>query len=287
MPDLPHLRSLLYVPASNEKALAKAGSLPADALIIDLEDSVAPDAKDTARDRAAILVPQLAKPDRPVFLRVNALNTKWAKDDLELASGLQELSGILLPKVETPQDIHVAQQAVGAAPSSLQLLVMIETALALLNLKEIAAASNPQGSRLAGFVLGLNDIGKETGISAGDNRERLAPVLLQTVLCARAFHLKAYDGVYNDFRDGAGFANEARQAKAFGFDGKTLIHPSQIDPVHLAFAPSSAELDEARALVAAFALPKNTGKGAIEFRGRMVELLHLEMARKLLNSGMR
>jgi citrate lyase subunit beta / citryl-CoA lyase len=275
-------RTLLYVPASNEKALAKAAGLACDALILDLEDAVASQAKPVARVRAFELIEAGTFGSKPVFLRLNGLETAFAKDDFAMALQCKALTGIVVPKVSSAEDITNINLHLMHARPDLQFLVMIETPMAVLNLREIAETSAIRGSRLAGFILGLNDLEKETGINPGLNRHYMHPVLLQSVLVAKAYGLKIYDGVYNDFNNEAGLRLELSITKAFGFDGKTLIHPSQIEPTHQAFRGSAAEISEAKVIISAFELPENATKGAINLGGKMVERLHLEIARQFL-----
>lgn len=277
-------RSVLYVPASNERALAKIGSFACDAVVIDLEDAVAPADKQVARDRLAAFMkdrPRGAGPE--IVIRVNALAGEWGADDLKLAGSL-EPAGILLPKVDTPRDILEAGDALDEAfvSDATKLWAMIETPKALLNIGAIAELGRDPASRLACLVAGTNDIAKETRIRIKPDRRYLAPLLVHIVVAARAGALVALDGVYNDFHDAAGFAAECAEGAAMGFDGKTLIHPDQIAAADAAFAPGEEALAEARAVVAAFGRPDNAGKGVIALGGRMVERLHLGEAEAML-----
>ncbi|ESZ55741.1 CoA ester lyase [Mesorhizobium sp. C120A] len=281
-------RSVLYVPASNDKALAKIATLACDAVIIDLEDAVAPSDKIAARDKLAGIFAS-----RPVanqhgrrcemIVRVNALSSEWGNDDL-LAAAKFEPDGILLSKVATPRDILEVGDVLddNFAPDSVKLWAMIETPKAMLNIGAIAELGRDPASRLACFVAGTNDLVKETGILATPDRRYLVPWLMQMVLAARAGGIDMLDGVSNDFRDLDAFARECTEAAAMGFDGKTLIHPAQIETANRAFAPAPEALAEARAVKDAFALPENAGKGVIALNGRMVERLHLAQAEKLL-----
>ena len=275
-------RSVLYVPASNEKALAKIASLTCDAVILDLEDAVAPGDKAAARERLAGI---LAAPDRrcEMVVRINPLSSEWGADDL-LAVARAGPDGILLPKIGTPRDILEAGDLLddNFAPDSVRLWAMIETPKALLNVGAIAELGRDPASRLACFVAGTNDLVKATGILATPDRRYLMPWLLQLVLAARAGSLDVIDGVANDFRDLGGFARECVEGAAMGFDGKSLIHPSQIEPANRAFAPAPEALAAARAIRDAFSRPENAGKGVIALDGRMVERLHLAAAEKLL-----
>lgn len=274
-------RSVLYMPASNERALAKIGSLACDAVIIDLEDGVAPAGKVLARDRVADVL--AARPERrcEMVVRINPLASEWGIDDL-LAVAKAEPDGILLPKIGTPRDILEAGDLLddNFALDTVKLWAMIETPKALLNIGAIAELGRDPASRLACFVAGTNDLVKATGIST--DRRYLMPWLLQLVLAARVGGLDVIDGVANDFRDLDGFARECVEAAAMGFDGKSLIHPNQIEPANRAFAPSPEALARARAIRDAFSRPENAGKSVIALDGRMVERLHLAEAEKLL-----
>ncbi|MGN6143631.1 MAG: HpcH/HpaI aldolase/citrate lyase family protein [Mesorhizobium sp.] len=272
-------RSALYIPVSNDKALAKAPSLDCDVVIFDLEDAVAPADKPAARAKlAAIFATPAGRAER--VIRINALASEWGADDLAAALACAP-DAILLPKVDTARDILEAGDVLDdtAAPDEVKLWAMIETPKALLNIGAIAELGRDPASRLACFVAGTNDLAKETGVS---DRRYLAPWLMQLVLAAKAGGLDLLDGVYNDFRDMEGFDRECAEGAAMGFDGKTVIHPSQIDPANAAFAPSEMALADARAIRDAFAKPENAGKGVIGLDGKMVERLHLAEAEKLL-----
>jgi citrate lyase subunit beta/citryl-CoA lyase len=277
-------RSVLYVPASSEKALAKIGQLACDAVIVDLEDAVAPEQKATARTRLAGIFS-----DRPtgsgmsrceMIVRINPLSGEWGSDDLAAAIACAP-DAILLPKVDTARDILEAGDALddAPAPDGTRLWAMIETPKALLNIGAIAELGRDPASRLACFVAGTNDLAKETGVF---DRRHMAPWLMQMVLAARAGGLDLLDGVYNDFRDADGFGRECAEAASMGFDGKTLIHPAQVEAANRAFSPSQAARKEARAVVDAFARSENAGRGVIALDGKMVERLHLAQAEKLL-----
>ncbi|BCM22522.1 HpcH/HpaI aldolase/citrate lyase family protein [Mesorhizobium sp. J8] len=276
-------RSVLYIPASNDKALAKIGSLACDAVIIDLEDAVLPADKKAARDKVAGILS--ARPERrcEMVVRINPLASEWGTHDL-LAVAKAEPDGILLPKIGTPRDILEAGDLLddNFAPDNVKLWAMIETPRALLNIGAIAELGRDPAARLNCFVSGTNDLVKATGILATPDRRYLIPWLLQLVLAARAGGLDVIDGVANDFRDLDGFARECAEAAAMGFDGKSLIHPAQIEPANRAFSPSAEALAGARAIRDAFARPENAGKGVIALDGRMVERLHLAEAEKLL-----
>lgn len=274
-------RSCLYMPGANAKALEKAKTLPADVLLLDLEDSVAPDAKEAAREQVASMVKAGGYGKREVIIRVNALTTPWGREDIVAAGGARP-DGILAPKVESAEQVEALDDAMTEAGFSddASLWVMIETPRAILNIGEIAAAA--KATRLSAFVMGLNDLAKETRARAGSNRAAFFAPMSLAVTAARAEGLTAIDGVYNDIADSAGFETECRQGLDFGFDGKTLIHPSQVDVCNSIFAPTEEEIARASAVIAAFALPENAGKGVIKVDGRMTELLHLEEAKRVV-----
>jgi citrate lyase subunit beta/citryl-CoA lyase len=274
-------RSCLYMPGTNAKALEKARSLEADVLLLDLEDSVAPEAKAEARAQVAAAVNAKGYGRREVIVRVNALSTPWGRDDIAAACAAGP-DGILAPKVESGTDVAELDDALSAClfPRECGLWVMIETPRAIFNLAEIAAAA--KGTRLSAFVLGLNDLAKETRARPASGRAAFHASLSLTVTAARGAAISAIDGVYNDIADAAGFEAECRQGLEFGFDGKTLIHPSQIDAANTVFAPSAEEIARARAVIAAFASPENAGKGVIKVDGRMTERLHLEEAKRVV-----
>jgi citrate lyase subunit beta/citryl-CoA lyase len=269
------------MPGANAKALEKAKTLAADVLLLDLEDSVAPEAKADARAQVAAAVQAGGYGKREVIVRVNALATPWGRDDIA-AAGAARPDGILAPKVESAAEVKALDDAMSAAgfSANASLWVMIETPRAILNLAGIAAAA--KGTRLAVFVMGLNDLAKETRARAGSNRAAFFTAMSLAVTAARAEGLTVIDGVYNDIADAAGFEAECRQGLEFGFDGKTLIHPSQVETCNAVFAPTEEEVSRARAVIAAFAAPENAGKGVIKVDGRMTELLHLEEAKRVV-----
>ncbi|TJV68799.1 MAG: CoA ester lyase [Mesorhizobium sp.] len=275
-------RSVLYIPASNDKALAKIGTLACDAVIIDLEDAVLAADKKAARDKIAGLLAGREKRCEMV-VRINALASEWGADDL-LAVAKAEPDGILLPKIGTPRDILEAGDLLddNSVPDGVKLWAMVETPRALLNIGAIAELGRDPASRLNCLVAGTNDLVKATGILATPDRRYLTPWLMQLVLAARAGGLDVIDGVANDFRDLDAFARECAEGAAMGFDGKSLIHPAQIEPANRAFSSAPEALAEARAIRDAFARPENAGKGVIALDGRMVERLHLAQAEKLL-----
>ena len=274
-------RSCLYVPGDKDRALEKASSLPADALILDLEDAVAPDAKAQAREPIRAAVGRRDYGAREVLIRVNGLDTEWGRDDLAMAASAGA-DGVLLPKVAKGKDVRAVDRVlndVGASPD-LALWVMIETPLAILNIRKIAKASTK--TRLTGFVMGTNDLAKECHAMATPDRQAFLFSLSAALVAARAYGLAVIDGVYNGIGNETGLAAECEQGRVLGFDGKTLIHPSQIETANRVFSPSEAELSHARGVVEAFALPENRGKGVISLNGQMVELLHLAQAERLL-----
>ncbi len=274
-------RSCLYMPGANAKALEKAKSLAADVLLLDLEDSVAPDAKQAARAQVAAALAAGGYGRREVIVRINALSTAWGRDDLAAAGGAKP-DGVLAPKVESGAEVVELDDAMTEAgfADDATLWVMIETPRAILNLPEIAAAA--KATRLACFVMGTNDLAKDMRARPGADRAPFWAALSLAVTSARAEGLTAIDGVYNDIADAAGFEAECRQGLSFGFDGKTLIHPSQIEACNGVFAPAEEELARARAVIAAFAAPENAGKGVLKVDGRMTELLHLEDAKRVV-----
>jgi citrate lyase subunit beta/citryl-CoA lyase len=274
-------RSVLYMPGSNARALEKAKTLAADALILDLEDAVAPDAKETARKQVCDAVKAGGYGQRELVIRINGLDTPWGAADLAAAAAAAP-DAVLLPKPTAGAHIARASEALAkaGAPDKTGLWAMIETPLAILNLAEIAAASRQPGSRLACFVMGTNDLVKETRADLSANRRPALYWLSATVTAARAYGLEVLDGVYNNFKDADGFKRECVHGRALGFDGKTLIHPDQVAVANEVFAPPEAEVAFARKIIAAFALPESKGKGVITVEGRMVELLHAEIAQR-------
>ncbi|TCK23905.1 citrate lyase subunit beta/citryl-CoA lyase [Ancylobacter aquaticus] len=279
-------RSVLFMPGSNPRALEKARSLPADAIVIDLEDAVAPDAKAQARERVATTLGEGGFAPREVVVRTNGVDTPWFTQDLAMiaaASAKEEgPDAVLLPKVDDPETLLLvgrALEALGAAPS-LRVWAMIETPIAVLRALDIALAAKNPGSRLAVLALGTNDLSKETGARIVPGRAPMASWLSHCVLAARAGGVGVLDAVWNDFRDVDGFARECREAADMGFDGKTLIHPDQIGPCNAAFSPRQEEVEAARALIALFDRPEHAGKGVVQVEGRMVERMHADIARK-------
>jgi citrate lyase subunit beta/citryl-CoA lyase len=274
-------RSVLYMPGANERALEKAKSLPADAVILDLEDSVAPEAKVMARERVCAVVREGGYGRRELVIRTNALETIWGTADL-IAAAEAAPDAILIPKVAHPGDIISSAKilkSVNAAEKT-RLWAMMETPQAILNAREIAVVAMDPENRLECFVLGTNDLLKESRARALDNRFAIVPWLALTVVAARAYGLDIIDGVYNDYRDESGFRAECEHGRTLGMDGKTLIHPSQVGPCNEAFSPTDEEVDWSRKIIEAFSQPVNAQKGVITVEGRMVERLHLVMARR-------
>lgn len=272
-------RSCLYMPGANVKALAKAKELPADALIFDLEDAVAPEAKAEARANVLQALAEGGYGKRELVVRVNALSTPWGANDIEGVAGAKP-DAILVPKINTADDVLAADEALSEAgyAKSAGLWAMVETPLAILNIKEIAAAA--KRTRLNVFVMGTNDLAKDMRAKQTPQRTPFLFALSAAVTAARAYGLTAIDGVYNDIQNTDGFAEVCRHGLALGFDGKTLIHPSQVEPCNQVFAPTADEVVEARSVIEAFAAPENAGKGVLKVNGRMTELLHLEQARR-------
>jgi citrate lyase subunit beta / citryl-CoA lyase len=274
-------RSVLYMPGSNARALEKAKSIAADALILDLEDAVAPSAKESARAQVCAAVKSGGYGRRELVIRINGLETPWGTADLAAALAAAP-DAILLPKTGGAADVLTVTEALAraAAPAKTRLWAMIETPMAILSLKEIAGASAPEGARLDCLVLGTNDLAKETRADLSADRWPALYWLSAAVVAARAFGLDVLDGVYNDFRDREGFRRACLDGRALGCDGKTLIHPDQVADANAIFAPADAELAFARKVLLAFQAPENEGKGVITVEGRMVELLHARMAQK-------
>jgi|SRR5579871_1408466 len=274
-------RSVLYMPGSNARAIEKAKSLPADGIIIDLEDAVAPNAKETARAQVAEAVRAGGFGHREVMIRVNGFDSPWFAADLDAAVAARP-DAVLVPKISTPDQIELIGQRLFDMHADLhvRLWAMIETPAAIFNIRALAAEAEDSESRLAGFVIGTNDLAKETRARLVPGRFPMLPWLSACVLAAHAYGIDVLDGVYNDIADTDGFAAECAQGRDLGFDGKTLIHPSQIAPCNAVFSPSAEEAEQARAIIAAFDLPENRGKGVVQIGGRMVERMHADIARR-------
>jgi citrate lyase subunit beta / citryl-CoA lyase len=276
-------RSLLFMPGSNARALEKARHLPADGIILDLEDSVGLDAKAVARDQIAKAVAARGFGKREVLIRTNSLDTPWWIDDITMAGNARP-DGILVPKISSVADLSAIADrldAIGADPS-IRVWAMIETARAVLHAEELAAASRDQRTRLAGFVFGPNDLSRETRIRMRPGRAAMIPMITHCILAARAYGLEILDGPYSDFSDFNGFGQECAQARDLGFDGKTLIHPGQIEACNAIFTPPAEEIAQARKIIAACERPENAARGAIQLDGQMVERLHAEMAQRTI-----
>lgn len=269
-------RSALYMPASNARAIAKARDLPCDVVILDLEDAVAPEAKDAARDQAVEAVRAGGFGPREVVIRANALDTPWGAHDLAAAAA-SGCVGVLLPKVSDTATLTRARAMLG---TDVPLWAMIETCRAIVNLGAIVAAAAASG--LSVLVAGTNDLAKEMRCRPGATRAPLLPILTQIVVAGRMAGLTVLDGVCNTIDDEAVVEAECRQGLTWGFDGKTLIHPAQVAVANRVFTPTADEVAWAREVDGAFAAPENAGKGAIRVSGKMVELLHLEEARRTL-----
>ncbi len=270
-------RSVLYLPASNSRALEKAKGLPVDAVILDLEDAVAPDAKEAAREAAVAAARTGGFGPRELAIRVNGLGTQWHEADLAAACAAGP-DAVVVPKVdsaETVRALAAAFEALGA-PAHTALWAMIETPVAVLRAAEIAQASD----RLTVLVLGTNDLAKELGVDHLPGRLPLLTSLGLTVLGAKAAGVVVLDGVYNDLTDAEGYLAECRQGRALGFDGKTLIHPKQIDDANSTYAPSADAVEDARGLLEAWSAAD--GAGVVTYRGRMVENLHVASAERVL-----
>jgi len=276
-------RSPLFMPGSNARALEKARNLPADVIILDLEDSVAPDAKGLARDQIAQAIAAKGFGKREVWVRTNSLESAWWADDSAMA-GKARPDGILVPKVSSVEDLKAIGDRLSAinADPSIKVWAMIETARAVLDADKLAGASRDPKTRLAGFVFGPNDIARETRILMMPGRAAMVPMITHCILAARAHGLEIFDGPYSDFSNVDGFGAECAQGRDLGFDGKTLIHPGQIEACNAIFTPPAAEIAQARKIIAAFELPENASRGAIRLDGQMVERLHADMARRTI-----
>ena len=278
MSDFTPLRSVLYMPSSNEKALEKAKTLPIDGVIFDLEDAVAPDAKPAARVAAAAAVASGDYGNRTLTIRVNSIGTEWHDDDI-VAAAQAGPAGVVVPKVNSADEVRslVAALEKAGAPDHTRLWAMVETPEAIFNVRELAAASD----RLAVLVMGTNDLVKELYAEHVPGRAPLLSALSMSLLAARAAGIAILDGVYNDVKNAEGFLAECQQGRELGFDGKTLIHPGQVEGANEAFAPSEQAVADARGMIEAWEAGK--GSGVVTYSGRMVENLHVESAQRTLS----
>lgn len=272
-------RSVLYMPGANERALEKAKAIPADALILDLEDAVAPDAKPDARLRVCAAAASGDYGSKEIAIRINGIGTQWHRDDIAAAASAGP-NAIVVPKVNSADEVHelVAAFEAAGAPAHTKLWAMLETPMAVLHAESIATASD----RLTVLVMGTNDLAKELYAEHQPGREPLQFGLQKCLMAARFAGKVILDGVFNDIKDDAGFRAEAVQGKRFGFDGKTLIHPSQVEPCNEVFAPSTADIEHSRKVIAAFDEAQAEGRGVVTVDGRMIENLHVENARRIL-----
>lgn len=277
MSEFTPLRSILYMPSSNERALEKAKSIACDGLILDLEDAVAPDAKPAAREGACGAAASGEYGRRTVTIRVNGIGTQWHDDDIAAASEAGP-AAIVVPKVNSAAEVRqlVAAMEKAGAPDHTTLWAMVETPIAILSALEIAQASE----RLSAFVIGTNDLVKELYAEHVAGRAPILPSLHTALLAARAAGLAILDGVYNDVKDTEGFLAECQQGREMGFDGKTLIHPGQVEGANAAFAPSEKAVDDARGMLQAWEDGK--GSGVVTYNGKMIENLHVESATRTL-----
>lgn len=278
--DAKDCRSVLYMPANNQRAIEKGPSLNADAIIIDLEDSVGPDEKVAARSKAVGAIRSLDYGHRLKAIRINSAETVWHKDDVAAVAQAQP-HALVLPKVESAEDIIAVSELLDEMPEAAHVSIwaMIESPLAVLNSKSIATES---GSRLRALLIGNNDLAKSANMQVSSDRTFLLPWFMQLVAVAHAHSLALFDGVYNNFSDTDGFTRECKEGSAMGMHGKTLIHPSQIDITNDAYSPSKEDIAHATAIVEAFSKDENHGVGVLQINGEMVERLHLQMAERLL-----
>ena len=277
-------RSLLYMPGSNPRALEKARALPADWLILDLEDAVAPDAKALAREQIVAALAEGGYGHRELLVRINALSTPWGAEDVRaIAAADTPPDAVLIPKVSTAEDVKDAIAAFESAgcPASVDFWIMIETPLCILNIGEVTSAH----PRLRGIVMGTSDLSKDTRVRHTPDRLGFITALNLSVYAARAHGLDVIDGVHLDLDDDTGLEASCAQGRDWGFDGKSLIHPKQIAAANAAFAPDEAELDQARAIIECWQQAQSEGKGVVVLNGRLVENLHVEEAQRLLELG--
>ncbi len=271
-------RSVLYMPAANERALEKAKDIQADALIFDLEDAVAPDSKEVAREQACAAAASSEYGNRELTIRCNGLDTPWGKDDV-LAAAAAGPAAVVIPKVDGSSYLDEISELLnqGGAPSSTQIWAMVETPIGILHVEEIA-----RHERMSVMVLGTNDMAKELRASITADRQALLPYLAMCLLSARAAGVAILDGVYNDIKDESGFKDVCVQGAEMGFDGKTLIHPNQVAPTNEIFSPSLDELDFYRRIIEEFEAAEKEGRGVLTVDGKMIENLHVDEARRAL-----
>ena len=276
-------RSVLYMPGSNARAIDKARTLPVDGIIIDLEDAVAPEAKEAARDQTVTALKAGGFGARELLIRINGLDTPWGIDDLSAVAHAAP-DGVLLPKVAGPEILEMVGTRLldMHADHRTRVWAMMETPMAVLRAHEIAAIAKDTEARLAGLVMGTNDLVKDAQARIVSGRAPLVPWLMTCIAAARAYGLVILDGVFNGLQDAEGFRAQCVQGRDMGFDGKTLIHPSQVETCNAIFSPAPAEIEEARKIVAVFERPENKHKGVLAIDGRMVERMHADMARRIV-----
>ena len=274
-------RSALYMPGTNARAIEKARTLPVDVVILDLEDSIAPEAKADAREAVRGAIKAGGFGSRELAVRINGLDTEHWLADVDMIHDARP-DVILVPKVSQPVTLENLADRLMDLGTDHKIMVwaMIETPMAILNVREIAAQAQDRETRLACLVIGTNDLAKEMRARIVPGRAPVVPLLVQAIVAARASGLDILDGPFNDLGNAEGFAEECAQARDLGFDGKTLIHPNQIAPCNTAFTPGADEIAQARKIIAAFDRPENHGKGVIALDGRMVERLHADIARR-------
>jgi len=274
-------RSVLFMPGSNTRAVEKAKTLPVDGVILDLEDSIAPEGKNAARDQVVKTAKAGGFGMRELFVRTNAIDTPWFADDFTAAAHAN-CDAVIVPKISTPHQVEMLGQRLldMHAQARIHLWIMIETALAIFNAPMLAATARDSETRLVGFIMGTNDLAKETRARIVPGRGPMLAWLSDCVLAAHAYNVEILDSVYNDIANTQGFTDECAQGRDLGFDGKTIIHPSQIDVCNTAYSPPPEEVAQARKIIAAFALPENKGKGVIQLDGKMVEKMHADIAQR-------
>nr|WP_319391529.1 CoA ester lyase [uncultured Cohaesibacter sp.] len=278
-------RTALYMPGSNARALEKARGLDVDVLLLDLEDSVAMDMKDMARKQVAEVVKAGGFGHREVVIRINGLETPWGVDDLAAAIEAKP-DAVLIPKVNCAEDVYVVGRKMNdaGADQAIKIWAMMETPQGMLRALEIAGATQEyHGRRLSCFILGTNDLVKETRVAMVPGRAPVYGWLMTCQAAARSYDLDVIDGVFNNFNDADGFVAECEQGKEMGMDGKTIIHPKQIADCNRIFSPDEAEVAWGRRVIEAFDAPENQSKNVMTIDGKMVERLHAEMARRLVD----